>query len=175
MAPTCLTCHPSTPEDCSVCHGSSANPAPPRDIDDHTATTFTGVGAHQAHLSDTGVTDGVDCAECHVVPERFGDLRHADSELPAEVTFGALAAGDGAEPVWNGQTCGNTYCHGAAEPAWTKVGQGEAACGTCHGTPPPSPHPQVQACSRCHPRVADDNLNILNRALHINGSVEVGS
>lgn len=170
VAPTCLTCHANTPEDCSVCHGSTTSFAPPRDIGNNTTTVFTGVGAHQAHLGP----GGVECAECHIVPERYSDLHHVDTELPAEITFGLLATQGDVSPRWDGETCANTYCHGNAQPNWTAVGQDEAACGTCHGLPPIEPHPQAADCTLCHQRVVNDQMQIIDQQLHINGTVEIG-
>ncbi|MGE0328893.1 MAG: hypothetical protein AB7S68_41645, partial [Polyangiaceae bacterium] len=40
--------------------------------------------------------------------------------------------------------------------------------------PPPAPHPQMTDCNRCHAAtVAADNVTIIDRALHVNGKVEV--
>jgi predicted CxxxxCH...CXXCH cytochrome family protein len=170
VAPSCLTCHPSTPEDCSTCHGSINSIAPPRDIGNNATTVFTGVGAHQSHLG----LGRVECSECHLVPQRYSDLRHVDTELPAEVTFGTLATQGGRTPTWNGETCANTYCHGNTQPNWTVVGHGEAACGTCHGLPPASPHPQSTNCVQCHQRVVNTLMQIINQDLHVNGNVDLG-
>jgi len=169
---SCLTCHPNTPEDCGTCHGDATSPAPPPSIDNHTSTDFANVGAHRSHLTEGVSGLAVDCAECHTVPTQYDDSGHVDSELPAEVTFGALAQTGGLTPVWDGQSCSNTYCHGSATPTWTEVGKGEAACGTCHGFPPPSPHPPVQQCSLCHVQVVDENLQFIDKSLHINGKVD---
>jgi hypothetical protein len=48
--------------------------------------------------------------------------------------------------------CANA-CHGVARPRWTAVGEGEIACGTCHGIPPPSHDPEqtILDCATCHP------------------------
>lgn len=170
VAPTCLTCHQEGPEDCAVCHGDANSFAPPRDLANNTSTEFTGVGAHQAHLAAPNVA----CEDCHIVPERYSDLLHVDSDLPAEVTFAGLAVHGDMVPRWDGEACSNTYCHGNAQPNWTAVGAEEAACGTCHGLPPAAPHPQLADCSRCHQRVVDGQMNIINSALHVNGTVEIG-
>jgi predicted CxxxxCH...CXXCH cytochrome family protein len=177
---TCLTCHPKTPEDCSACHGGTGGPAPPEDLAGNTGTSFRGVGAHQAHLTESAVSRALACDECHTVPEALDAAGHVDSAMPAEVTFGELARSEDSTPAWDGTTCANTYCHGAfeggnkASVTWTDVGAGKAACGTCHGSPPTSGHPDNDNCSMCHPRVADDDLNILDRSLHMNGEVEIG-
>lgn len=169
---SCLPCHSKTPEDCSVCHGSANNPAPPRDLDKHTATALRSVGAHQAHLTGGYFGGPVACSECHIVPVRYDDPGHLDPET--KVVFGSLAKTGGKTPVWDGLTCSNTHCHGASAPRWTAVGVGEAICGDCHGIPPPAPHPPVLACHLCHERVVDAGYNIINKALHMNGRMELG-
>jgi predicted CxxxxCH...CXXCH cytochrome family protein len=180
--PSCLTCHPNTPADCSTCHGSPGSPAPPPDLSDNDSSDIRGVGAHQTHLTESAIARAMACSECHVVPTTLEDPGHTDSPLPAELTFGSLARTGAVVPVWDGTSCSIVYCHGSfpggnqRAPDWTEVGTGQAACGTCHETPPPAAagHPQILQCAFCHPRVADDNLNILNKALHINGGVELG-
>ncbi len=137
---SCNTCHLNSPEACNTCHGSSSNPAPPEDIDGNTATTSRGVGAHQAHVvySQTRFA----CSECHSVPSSLNDTGHIDSALPAEMIWGTLARTDSLNPVWNGSTCSDVYCHGASlsggsntAPNWTVVDGSQAICGTCHGIP----------------------------------------
>jgi predicted CxxxxCH...CXXCH cytochrome family protein len=98
---------------------------------------------------------------------------------PAELTFGALAAATvnpaarkGA-PAFNHDsgTCSNTFCHGDAlagagatltRPMWNG-GSSQAACGTCHGSPPAGDHPQDPDCARCHVS-----------QVHVNAVIDVG-
>ena len=47
-----------------------------------------------------------------------------------------------------------------------------APCGSCHGAPPPSPHPAATACETCHGETAGPNMTIANAANHMNGKVE---
>jgi predicted CxxxxCH...CXXCH cytochrome family protein len=110
---------------------------------------------------------------------------HVDGTT-ATVTFADLAVnGVTPAPTWNrtSATCSNTYCHGAemadATPVWTRVGQGEAACGTCHGIPPTVSHPVVSggltACSACHaPTIYSSGALIPPSAggKHLNGEVD---
>lgn len=61
---------------------------------------------------------------------------------------------------------------------WTEVGTGQADCGTCHGLPPlghrvADDRVPVEECSVCHPRVVDENYDIIDKALHINGQIDV--
>jgi predicted CxxxxCH...CXXCH cytochrome family protein len=97
------------------------------------------------------------------VPSSIDSPGHIDTSLPAEVT---MASG-----TWDRATatCTNVACHGAATPVWTRVGRGEAACGTCHGAPPTdAPHDpsmDVFACATCHPA--------FDQGKHINGVVDV--
>src|SRR5512141_1167143 len=148
--------HVTTASECSRCHGSADGPAPPRSATGATATSDRGVGAHQQHLRAGALREAIACDECHVVPTS------ADAHLDgrATVTFGGLASASGARPVWDRErgTCSGTWCHGGARlgggsntaPVWTSVGEGQTACGTCHGAPPPPPHPSNRACARCH-------------------------
>ncbi len=172
-----------TDASCSTCHGNTNNAAPPIDIAGKSDTTKKSVGAHQSHMMATGdLSSPVACSECHKVPTNMADAGHMDSALPAEVTFGILATASDANPSWDetGATCTNSYCHGATlhggthtTPVWTRVGSGEAACGSCHGNPPPSPHPQSPTCAACHPDTVDADNNISNPDKHIDGIVQV--
>jgi predicted CxxxxCH...CXXCH cytochrome family protein len=80
---------------------------------------------------------------------------------------------------WNATalTCAGTYCHGGAEPAWTRLDQGEAACGTCHGVPPATPaHAPtltLRDCHTCHAGSVDAFGNILTNGRHLDGNVDL--
>jgi len=199
----CTQCHKQAqgPEACNTCHGSFVNSAPPKDLSGHTASTFVGVGAHQAHLQDTTLTTAFnrDCNLCHITPSAYSDPDHIDGRLPAKVRFGSFATDSSRlNTSWNHEeaTCSNVYCHGAFEfkkekagsftwiftdsvivgnnPVmnWTEVGSEQAQCGTCHGLPPQG-HLAQQTCNGCHGRVVDENFNIINKKLHINGKIDV--
>jgi predicted CxxxxCH...CXXCH cytochrome family protein len=110
---------------------------------------------------------------------------HVDPST-AEVTFAGIAVnGVNPPPAWDrtSATCSSTYCHGAtmggSTPVWTRVGQGEAACGTCHGAPPPTPHPAVpeglSGCSVCHNLTIDGTGQLIppsEGGAHLNGILE---
>ncbi|HEY3359814.1 MAG TPA: hypothetical protein VGQ83_41575 [Polyangia bacterium] len=197
----CLTQHAVSTqgeESCTACHGDPNNfpgdnvrsAAPPQAVHVGLPTGATdpanpGVGAHQAHLKPNPFTTPIECSECHVVPTRDG---RPASDVPghldgprATVTFGGRATLDGVaatyDPATN--TC-TTYCHGTTlaggrfpRPTWTAVGQGQGACGSCHGLPPTNPgHPKSGECWRCHPDV-DESLTITDLNLHMNGTVDV--
>jgi predicted CxxxxCH...CXXCH cytochrome family protein len=191
---------------CSACHGDAARvlppgasstlkAAPPADRNGNTATTFPGVGAHQAHLlpGPGALSLPIPCQECHVVP---ADLQHVGptTATPARLAWGTLARSAGATPGYDGatSTCTN-YCHGQTltagggsitRPVWTKVDGTQAACGTCHGSPPLDPAHQIHAapnvlsltCVSCHPpgytidAVGPDVVPI-----HVNGVRNVNS
>jgi predicted CxxxxCH...CXXCH cytochrome family protein len=166
---------------CTTCHGdpsrATASAAPPSGTRGEKETTALAVGAHQAHLQPGKLRGPVPCGECHVVPT---DLSHIDG-TPA-VAFGELARTAGAKASWDRASASCTaYCHGATlpggsntTPKWTQVDGTQAACGSCHGVPPPSPHPQNANCNSCHPGTvnADGTINV-SSGLHINGVVDV--
>ena len=182
----------ATSDACTRCHGTpgNGNAAPPRSVHGATVTTDVGVGAHQAHLKDGLFREAISCGECHVVPSQVESPGHMDSG-GVTMTFGALASAGGLKPSWDSgaATCNSVYCHGATlpggslpnhEPKWTQVDGTQAACGTCHGIPPPasSGHPTVSggttACAGCHPGtvLADGTIDVAG-GKHINGTVDV--
>ena len=201
---SCLTCHAGDdgPEECSTCHGGAQNDAPPQDLMDNTATTASGVGAHQQHLA-AQIAESVECSECHVEPDDFDDPEHVLSDATpgmAELVFGTLATHDGVlNPAYDfaTSTCGNSYCHGGFAFAkadagsnswgyaedfirgnnpnvvWSAVGTGEAKCGSCHSLPPVGHIPAAFVCSTCHVGVTDQQNNILDPTLHINGEKDL--
>jgi predicted CxxxxCH...CXXCH cytochrome family protein len=109
-----------------------------------------------------------------VNPVSVGDPGHTDTPAPAEVVFGRTAS-ISASPIWDRSAarCSDTYCHGGASPVWTDVGGGQAACGTCHGLPPPSPHPTASACEQCHGQTAGAGMTIAIRDNHVDGIVQL--
>ncbi|HMK38314.1 MAG TPA: hypothetical protein VK569_03170 [Bacteroidota bacterium] len=66
----------------------------------------------------------------------------------------------------------------SASPAFT-AGSAEGKCYSCHGQSPSKYTPvghidyALSACSTCHGDVVDGNGNILNRAKHMNGVIDV--
>ncbi len=172
---------------CTSCHGdpSALNPAPPRGTNGETSTAERAVGAHQRHLVGGAVRGAVGCDECHVVPK---DTSHVNGQV--DVHWGTLATSGGAAPVWDGTSCASTYCHGGTlaaggtntQPKWTQVDGSQAACGTCHGVPPPttSGHPSVTggvtACASCHPATvkADGTIDLAG-GKHMNGVLDVAT
>jgi predicted CxxxxCH...CXXCH cytochrome family protein len=167
---------------CRSCHGSLASAAPPMAVDGASDTSAVGVGAHQVHVLGGALKRPVACQECHVVPKELNDPGHIDHPLPAYVIWGDLAKSSGADPAWDhdGATCKNTYCHGATlgggsltAPKWTIVDGSQAKCGTCHGLPPPAPHPQSQICEDCHAPVAGPGQTLADPLRHADGKLDV--
>ena len=171
---------------CTACHGSGDDPAPPRDLRGNTETEAPGVGAHRVHVAGTARSLAVPCETCHLVPERLLDQGHVDTVAPAEVRLtGAAVAFGGVASYTNGR-CENTSCHGGvfpeghasgathAAPRWTRVDGSQAACGGCHGLPPPAPHPRGDlnpTCSVCHENIEPDNRTFRRPELHVDGEV----
>lgn len=131
-------------------------------------------------------------------PDRYDAPGHIDDTPHAEVIFNSLATDGGRlNPSWNrtNGSCDNVYCHGPFEfkksnsqypwaytdslivgknPRlfWQYPGTNQLLCGTCHGIPPQG-HAPVASCTGCHASVVDENLNIVNKFLHINGQIDV--
>lgn len=157
----CLVAEP-VPVTCEACHGSP----PPVALGGFTDPTYRGVGAHAAH-AEPSFSRPVACEECHVVPETVDADGHLDGEMPAEVAWEGTAKIDGVALPFDaeGLTC-TVYCHGASlsdealVPVWTEPGS--APCGSCHGLPPPPPHPDSgpNQCDRCHASIDAPELHI---------------
>jgi predicted CxxxxCH...CXXCH cytochrome family protein len=168
---------------CTACHGSASAPAaiqaaPPKDTTGSALTTSPGVGAHQAHLQAGSLSAAFACTECHRVP---ADSAHAT--LPLDLTWGPLATTGGAKPTYDDATasCAASYCHGGTtalkggtltRPVWNKVDGTQAACGTCHGAPPPAPHVRNTACGGCHAGYTATAVGAAALATHVNGVVD---
>jgi predicted CxxxxCH...CXXCH cytochrome family protein len=180
---------------CNKCHGNASgtpvagdNPvnAPPVDTTGGTSTALRGVGAHQAHLAPSTWRAPVSCGECHAVPTSVMSIGHIDHPLPAYVKFGNLA---GPTASWDGSTCSAVYCHGATlsdggqpaggtatKPVWTVVNGSQSQCGSCHGLPPPPPHPVDSDCGKCHNTMtAGGGLVITDPTRHIDGNLDVNT
>jgi predicted CxxxxCH...CXXCH cytochrome family protein len=162
---------------CSIeCHGADASNAPPKSVSGMTATTAVGVGAHQAHVSASPDWHlKVMCADCHKVPTDVNTPGHIDGDNKAEVTF-SMRAGTS---LWSGTSC-TTGCHGKVAwggtkttPVWTQVDGTQSTCGSCHGAPPPSPHPVGANCAECHPTMEENSLTFRDPDSHINGTVDL--
>ncbi|MGC4116853.1 MAG: CxxxxCH/CxxCH domain-containing protein [Myxococcales bacterium] len=173
---------------CTRCHGDPAtgSPAPPADLDGRGETSLVGVGAHQQHLKDGALRKAVACAECHHVPLTWDAPGHIEGTGRATVTWGPLASQKGSlAPSWSHDehTCSAVYCHGQTlgggslkEPDWIVLDGTQAACGTCHGNPPPAPHPQSAQCSTCHALTvrADGSIDV-EGGHHVDGVLDVPS
>ncbi len=173
------------PASCSGCHGSPVNAAPPRDLAGRMDTTAPSVGAHQAHLQGAGPFRRVQCEDCHVVPAQTIAPGHADGTVVLRFSGPAIAGvalSGGPAPSYLGGSCANVTCHdpralvngnpagGAhAAPVWTTVDGSQRTCTSCHGMPPPAPHPQSSDCGQCHRNYGVGQF--LRPELHVNGQV----
>jgi len=164
--------------DCSSCHGSSSNAAPPKDLEGNSAPTAAGVGTHQIHLSGGGRANPVACEDCHVVPAQWDAPNHIDGWDGAELAFSGIASSHGATGSFDASalTCTNTWCHGmghGTSPSWTNAT--ELGCDGCHGFPPPAPHVQSTTCSQCHPNVNAAGDGFIDPTLHVDGKVQLAT
>jgi predicted CxxxxCH...CXXCH cytochrome family protein len=172
--------------ECTGCHGQAGEDPlgpPPRDTLGNSGVEARGVGAHAAHLVGRGLARVLECAECHRVPTAVEEQGHIDSPLPAEVTLTGVAAAFAAEPSYDAGRCAGSYCHGDRTiggrpsggqhtvPEWTSTDDSQISCQSCHGMPPPAPHPDPAAdCGECH-KNADGNDGFLHPELHVDGKV----
>jgi predicted CxxxxCH...CXXCH cytochrome family protein len=137
-------------------------------------------GAHTIHLTGT-IARGLSCVDCH---DTQFQVTFPEKVPPAV----ALARANGAQPTYSRATltCSNVYCHDGGPqlqigggtvptPVWNPPTP--VACGGCHALPGGSIttpwHPQVAAgvqCALCHPGYTNSTVN---RALHVNGVVDL--
>jgi len=163
---------------CSIdCHGDDTSNAPPKTASGETSQTAVAVGAHRSHLNVAPTWHRqVACSDCHIVPTRVDAPGHIDGDGKAEVIFTTIA---GAGATWNGTTC-QTWCHGSTAiggaqptPTWTRVDGSQVTCGSCHGRPPPAPHPADGNCASCHPTMEAGSMTFRDPSSHINGIIDV--
>lgn len=196
---------PGLSTSCAACHGdptrvlppgTSADvmAAPPVDRTGSSDTRRVGVGAHQAHLlpGASAISEPVACTECHVVPTNLVHVGPGPT-TPATLDWGPLATANGATASFDPSsvTCTN-YCHGQTlaaggtlvRPVWTRVDGTQAACGTCHASPPPdqphilhaSPTAWNFPCSLCHPPgYAVGGVGPAAAPFHVNGERDVST
>lgn len=166
---SCLACHEANGLNfyCNQCHGNSEGDPEdplnwiPQGEDD----------PHQTHLTGGGICKPVLCSACHDVPQSWTDPGHFDGP-PAEISFSGLAQWHDTHPVWNAEeeSCSNTYCHVDGTPDWEDE---ELECNSCHNIPPGGLHPDVtiNECYECHGLVIDENGDIINPLLHLDGTI----
>lgn len=175
---------------CTECHGDAARAgtplvkaAPPKDTSGNTATTFTGVGAHQVHLAGKTVTNGIACDDCHTASRQLPTgFAHVDGNRDIVLK----RPGGAAKGTYVAGTCSATYCHGALDrngvttnnPSWTTASD-QASCNRCHRSQTTNnftDRHQLHVlseqipCSRCHPGATPPDL-----ATHVNGTVDVNA
>ncbi len=178
---SCKTCHGPEVLACKTCHGSATSAAPPKSLSGARITTALGVGAHRSHVADGPLHLAYGCERCHTKVDDVWQDGHfqrggAAEDGVAEVTM----TRDGGTPVWErgAATCTNTACHAPVvdsaatnqAPVWTKVGQDQAACGTCHGSPPAT-HSAETNCGLCHGAAFQGGVV---PARHADGVLQVG-
>jgi predicted CxxxxCH...CXXCH cytochrome family protein len=180
--PSCLSCHPATPEACGTCHASPRDPPPFRGLGGATDPSHPAVGAHDIHVHGGAYSVGTACRTCHPAREAIDADGHRDGSV--SLHFSGVAAVAGLSPTWDAtsRTCANTWCHGGGledrnveSPPWTSAGA--APCGSCHTIPPETlstggPHPDVETCGGCHGMVIDDAWRWVDRARHVDGIID---
>lgn len=173
--------------DCTYCHGGldSLSGAPPRGIDGTSEPLFAAFGAHKMHLSADG-HPAFACTECHREAEGIEDILtpgHVFDDTPgrAEIAFGGLSAGG--NYLTATRTCQNIYCHGNGKRPGSVSATDEITCASCHPDQNSSENAWENSlrdeheehvddgilCAHCHNQVVDEQANIRNGALHVNG------
>lgn len=159
-APTCDSCHKPGPDGCRTCHDTLP--------DTHTA--------HGATPDRIGAESEAACGYCHKVPETWRDADHLNDRGAEDIVFSGRATAREHAPVYADGKCTNTACHNGPGarvpvPAWgTEFAH--PVCGSCHGLPPPAPHPNSTKCQNCHGEVAPASIRNLESP-HPNGKVVV--
>src|SRR5262249_35011605 len=101
-----------------------------------------------------------------------------------DMLFGPFSKTAGANPVWNGTTCANVYCHGSfagggknEAPQRGKPGAGTGGSrAPLPPPPPPPPHPPAPGPPRPgHGAGYSQTAKTVNKATHIDGIVESNS
>jgi predicted CxxxxCH...CXXCH cytochrome family protein len=156
-----------------ACSGSSGTSSWQRvDVSGGGSSISPSQAAHRAHLSTT-ITLPLKCQDCHVA--------HGGMGGGFLVGFGARASYGGVAPRFDPATgtCA-VYCHGvtltggtATAPSWFVVDDSQKTCGSCHGFPPPLPHPQLPYCTSCHDDVVAPDGTIGHPDQHVMGTLTV--
>ncbi len=196
---SCSNCHTSGVGSCTNCHGDRATSFayPPKDIFNNTDSTLISIGAHRAHM-ESEIAD-VRCEECHKVPGYFLDEGHLGADNIAEVEFGVVATDSSTLSLtWTRSqaSCENVYCHGSfsfakseSSSSWAYTeefitgndslviwtGTEELNCTSCHDLPPNGhlgSYTQIE-CYSCHGSMIDSNGNIIDKAKHVNGQINL--
>jgi predicted CxxxxCH...CXXCH cytochrome family protein len=133
-------------------------------------------GAHLSHMTaPLGLRAPLDCGDCHTVPKAIDDPGHIDRAGGPQIHFGVLATANGSAPTFDGARCANTWCHGAATPAWSD-GPSAAWCGACHAVPPADASHNagmsLNGCVACHASSIDAHGTFVPGGTHLDGVVD---
>ncbi len=186
---------------CSSCHGSIMNPAPPPDAAGNTSTSDPMVGAHQVHLNGSAFAAQVECSTCHIVPQSiasgvhpggissatlvtFSGVAYTQTNTPGTRFYDSTAAVVIPNPTFNAKTlqCSNTYCHGNFKggnnfsPTWNIVNGSQDSCGSCHGLPPNDATHQgkgitLNSCYYCLSPMIGPEAVNANVSMHVTGKL----
>lgn len=156
--PACDDCHgPESEKSCASCHDVLG-------------------GSHETHGATPATIGEAACGLCHGVPGTWRDANHLNDRGDADIAFTGRALAREHAPTFVAGTCNDVACHagpGARMPApsWGTTFP-EPVCGSCHGLPPPAPHPASPDCEDCHSVVSPNDLRNTENP-HPNGEVVV--
>ena len=170
---------------CEKCHGSAGTASTGTFKLTNGTTTSISSTLHVSHLNSThNWSSDIACTQCHAAVASVGTTGHIDSTLPAEITWGPLAAANGTPTNYTqvGQTC-VTWCHGGVStngipqnkptprtvPAWTTAFPTTSTFGDALGSA--STNTGSGRCAQCHgfpPATSDHNGATLTGAKSCN-------
>lgn len=166
---------------CSSCHGWNQGVSPPQNLKGECSPGLDGGGAHKAMRMSPTPIHQVACSNCHVIPLSVWAPGHIHDNGKTQVVFSSLATAGGAQPLWNGTSCKNVYCHGATlkggtykEPVWKDTSGNASLCGACHSLADPAGNTAAD-CSNCHPDTVAKDGTILPYGKHINGVIDTAA
>jgi predicted CxxxxCH...CXXCH cytochrome family protein len=186
---SCDGCHTEGwRETCTFCHGGELDTtgAPPEDIDDQSDPASISFPQHVVHVNET-IHTAWDCTTCHVKPDNVLFAGHLFDDDTAGVAEVVLGGGLGAGGSYSPGTCSDVYCHGTGQtPGDVSIAAFASSCDGCHPDASSGENrwesmsgdhedhlDEGAVCADCHGAVVSRQQDVLDPALHVNGTPDV--